>query len=264
MPARSPALPLPASLTGGEVRLSVRALRAGQWWYFVPVVAASARTAAGFALGAVSAAACLAFAYGLNAVTDRHADASARKNPLVGAAVPRALTALLLLGAAVGVALGGAAAAASIAAGFLYSAGPRLKCIPFVCTAANAAIFVPLLFAGREAEPPLGLLVAFLALLTQNQLVHELADLPEDGRAGVRTTAGLLGARASLVLVGGIGALGAAALNATPADAAVVLLGGLLAAGWGAKSARVARVAHRFYAVAAGAFLYALELGLTK
>jgi 4-hydroxybenzoate polyprenyltransferase len=264
VPARSPALTLSAFPAAAELGLSLKALRTGQWWYFVPVVAASARTPAGFGRGALCAAACLAFAYGLNAWTDRHADASANKNPLVGANVPRALMALLMLCAAAAVALGGVAAAASIAAGFLYSAGPRLKAMPLVCTAANAAIFVPLLFVGREAEPPVALLAAFLALLTQNQLVHELADLSEDARAGVRTTAGLLGARASLVLAAAVGALGAAALVATPAAAAVVGVGGAAAALLGAKSPRLARVGHRFYALAGGALLYALEWGLLK
>ncbi len=196
-------------------RTALLALRSEQWahflalplagqgalWMSAPSLALPA-TAAGVAL----TAGCLAWAYGLNAITDRHQDRSPRKNPLVAAESGGELATLLALCLAATVAgaahVGGwtlSATLVSITAGTLYSAGPRLKAIPGLGTLINALIFAPLPLMGAPwaawSWAPLAAIVAvFIALLCHNQLLHELADAGEDEPASVHTTAARLGA----------------------------------------------------------------------
>ncbi len=272
----------PPSSSPATVVLGLRALRARQWLHFVPLplagVPAFGLVAGTCPIGPVlwaclAAALCLAFAYGLNAHTDRATDRSARKNPLVGA--PAGLVALapaLACGALalpVAAASGGLAAAAlSLAAGAVYSAGPRLKRLPVVGTLANAAIFAPLLGLLGGPRPPgfWGMSAVFAALLLQNQLIHERADEDEDRRAGARTTARAIGrvgvARAGrwLAAVGAAASLpvGAGAWSAWAAGAVGLVFGAWLS---GQEDAARARRAHRWVALLAGASAYALGQG---
>ena len=198
----------------GRWRTALRAMRSDQWRHFVVLPAAGQGAAlldepisAGPDLfhGALLAAGCLGWAYGLNAITDRHDDRSEGKNPLIAAPPGRELMWLLggcLLATALLAAwIGGwtaTAATVSLLAGTVYSAGPRFKARPLLGTLVNGLIFAPLPLLGAPMGaliwPPLALLVAvFIALLCHNQLLHELADAEEDGAAGIRTTAAALG-----------------------------------------------------------------------
>ncbi|MFT7623397.1 MAG: 1,4-dihydroxy-2-naphthoate octaprenyltransferase [Myxococcota bacterium] len=275
-----------------ELRLSLAALRVPQWWYFasLPLAAAAATPDVSavnllgrLTLAVLAAAASLAFAFGLNAITDRAGDREVRKNPLAGRLeVPptvlptvwaTALVALLLvlpLGLASIVLM-----AISLVAGAIYSAGPRLKARPVIGTLCNAAIFVPLL--GLGLLPTVnwavltGLGLVFGVLLTQNQLIHEIADETEDRAAGSRTTAVVLGSSAARALALGLGVLAVPAiLWLWPAGWAGLLGAAGLVAGTIATSrahtgalARHARRAHRgLGATALAVLVTALRLGL--
>jgi 4-hydroxybenzoate polyprenyltransferase len=230
-------------------------------------------------LGALAVAGlALAYAYGLNAVTDRGGDASPGKNPLAGhrgvaasvyGVVAAAGAGCLALALALGV---GAPAAATVVAATLYSAGPRLKAIPVVGTLTNLLIFGPLLLLGAE-QPRLdgrtGLLVlAFAALLVQNQVLHEVADRDEDSATGDRTTVIAFGLRPALALSAALSLACAAAIVALPGVAlgarlccaGVVVVGG--AASWvlGPRHPRDGRGMHRLYAIGGGAAVYLAAL----
>ena len=112
----------------------------------------------------------------------------------------------------------------------------------------------------------LSLMYCFYVLLTQNQILHEIADSREDMTAGVRTTGvvvGAAGARLIAVLLGPLAALllwrmhGAA--SATLIVAALGLCGGatMMALGDAQRAGRL-RVAHRWYSLAVGGVLFAL------
>ena len=217
-----------------DLRRSLAALRVRQWAPFalLPLGAvAPGELPAGVAAAALgSAAGSLAFAYGLNARADAPSDAPGAKNPLAGGEPPRTLApvlALAVLGAAALTAplgpQGQAALGVSLLGGWLYSGPARLKARPGFGLLGNHAIFLPLLYLGPGATPGRpALTLALLVLLTQNQLLHELADRAEDRRAGDRTTALWLGPDRVDAVVRGTGLLGAA------------LLGGLAAfGGWG-------------------------------
>ena len=220
------------------------------------------------------AAACLGFAYGLNAIAERRTDVCPRKNPLVGRPgdVP---SAILRVGAASGLALLLAAllsstalvaAGTSLVAGTLYSIGARAKAKPLVGLLFNGLIFVPLCFVlydGAHVPQTFGCEVAiFVALLTQNQLLHELADRHEDHRAQATTTAQLLGETGTRWVAASFGVVvfGAAWLLQAPR------LGLITAALLGAATVLLcsrrdlapstARVLHRRLAVLGGAVLY--------
>ena len=223
----------------------------------------------------LACAGCLGFAYGINAVAERRSDRSAVKNPLVAApqlAASASAAALIaaLVAASAGLYLGGPAPAAvglSLVCGLLYSVGLRGKRIPGLGLALNVGIFVPLavLLLDRAAPPPSfgHELAVFALLLAQNQLIHEHADLDEDRRAGVRTTARLLGERGTQVAVGGLGlllALAALRLAPGPGQLRVALL---LAAGASwigvvglARDPAAARRNHRVLALVGGALLW--------
>jgi len=265
----------------GELLLGLRALRAGQWVHFVPLPLAGAPLADMLSgtcpLGPVlwaclAGALCLACAYGINAHGDRGSDARG-KNPLVGAAVgPAALVPAIACGllAAVAAARSGGLgpAALSLAAGVLYSAGPRLKRWPGVGSLANVVIFAPLLaLVGAPRTPGFwGMLVVFSALLLQNQLVHERADEAEDRRAGAYTTAQWLG-RAGVAAAGRWLALAGSLAAAVLLGPAAALCGatGLVLGAWqiGQAEATAARRRHRALALITGAAIYALAPGGT-
>lgn len=219
----------------------------------------------------LAAAGALAFAYGVNAVADRASDRSSRKNPLAGVAAPglevvAVIPACAVAACAAAAALGPTTVAAvfvSLACGLAYSLGPRLKATPVAGLLCNTGIFVPLMAVALAGPPASGfapLVVAFVLLIVQNQLLHEIADAEEDEAAGDRNTARLLGPRRART-----------AVIAAPAVAGVVTLplGGELlaaatltvgAAGAGlalaADDPRAARCAHRLVAFVGGGFLW--------
>jgi 4-hydroxybenzoate polyprenyltransferase len=268
-------------VTAGRSRWSVLAvLRGPQWLHFALLPCASvypalradpAAALPRLALSVAVAALCLAYAYGINAVADRHGDRSAAKNPLAGVAIVPIEGWLLIVGCAalaqiLALLLGGLTAGAaltSLLAGTVYSVGPRFKAIPIVSTTTNAAIFAPLLFVGHVDTHPDGLftlMVTFVALLTQNQLVHEVVDRDEDRRCGVRTTAVAFGPRVSLFMSAALGLAAVAMLAATQATRASVVVA---IVGLGLSAALTARVepdraararrAHRLLSLGIGA-----------
>ena len=270
--------------------LVLRAMRFPQWWHFLtlPLAPLAAAGSVGSAairplvLATLGAAGCLAFAFGLNAVTDRSGDRSRRKNPLAGrrhvpATVHVAIAASAVLGLCSSALLGTIsllAAGLSLVSGLAYSAGPRLKARPGLGTACNALIFTPLLALGASraalSGPLLGLAGVFAVLLTQNQLLHEIADREEDVGAGSRTSAGVLGPRraralaAALGLLGAVvalvaGAFGLGALDLRAVGAAAGLLLGSAVTLWPAPTPTVARTRHRW---ASAAILGGLLLAL--
>ncbi len=227
--------------------------------------------------GVLVAALCLAYAYGFNGITDRGMDRNEAKNALAGlVAVPReaallvaacAIAALAIAAALTPVALLGAGM--SLVAATLYSAQPRLKRLPVVGTLVNVLIFVPLPLLTAVGPPSPGMLFltyCFYVLLTQNQILHEIADSHEDLTAGVRTTGvvvGATGVRVIAVILGPLAALLLWRIQATASvalfAAALGLCGGttMLALG-DAQRARQLRVAHRWYSLAVGGVLFAL------
>lgn len=211
-----------------------------------------------------------------DAVADCHGDCSRRKNPLaraqrlaradlagIGLAAVGAVLAALALGVA-----SLWAVAVALAAGTVYSVGPRVKGIPVAGTAANALIFAPLLLLGQAAAGPasgLWLLVAvFVGLLLQNQLVHEQLDREEDRAAGARTTAVVLGRRGLAAMVAGVTLLAAAGAALAPGPGgpralgvAAVVAGGLFAGLAAPSGPDRTRRGHRWFSLAAGLALFA-------
>ncbi|HZS36854.1 MAG TPA: UbiA family prenyltransferase [Polyangia bacterium] len=243
-------MPSPARALPVERSLVWAVLRAGQWVHFLALPAAGldgalldrpAALSLRLAASAGVAALALAYAYGLNAISDRATDLDAGKNPLAGVAgCPPSIVALMIaVGAAAliaGAALGQLVAiTVSLAAATVYSIGPRLKRLPFLGTALNAAIFVPLLFLARAGGSPPAfalLVVTFALLLLQNQLLHERADAVEDSASGARTTATLLGDRATraLALVLGLAGIAASLVFAPSPGIAAIAAAVLIAA----------------------------------
>ncbi|MEZ4411134.1 MAG: UbiA family prenyltransferase [Polyangiales bacterium] len=253
--------------------------RVAQWRHFLLLPLAGVDLAEGVAgnLSRLARAECacasvLAFGYLLNASRDRAMDLDPAKNPLAAEA-PRDLTlplALLALTATLFAAsvspLALCAAGASLASGWCYSAGPRLKSVPLVGTAMNVTNFAPLLFVGAASARDLArlapLALGFSALLVQNQLLHEAADADEDARGAVTTTFRAYGAWVSALLAAlCAGALVSAAVlsAASPWPAAVVgaVAPLTLALEPSAAVAHRARRAHRALSVVAGAALFA-------
>ncbi|HOU53433.1 MAG TPA: UbiA family prenyltransferase [Myxococcota bacterium] len=208
-------------------------MRVHHWWYFalLPMAAfprllrwppeLDSETAIRLPLAIGVALTALAHAYLVNAVSDRQMDRNPRKNALppegpLPVFVP--WLAVILATSSVGMAtmlgpLALSAALISIVAGTIYSLPPRLKSLPFLGLVGNALIFFPLLFLGfqhiEQITPEIQAMgVVFLTLLTQNQLVHELADREEDAARGDRTTGrtlGTWGTAGALVVLGGSG-----------------------------------------------------------
>lgn len=270
-----------------DVVLAWRTLRAPQWIHFAALPAlplyASFRTAplealARFVPGAAVASLALAFAYGINAIADRHGDHDLAKNPLAGLAQAPPLAWAAAIGCAV-LALTMAALGApwlrldctllSVVAGTLYSAGPRWKSIPVVGTLTNAVIFAPLALVVRNDGAATShvtlLLGAFVVLQTQAQLVHEAGDLAEDESAGISSSAVMFGPRAAMTAARVLGWIAAVAFVACfgpswmPGIAsAAALLGGALIGRASPEQAGVIRLSHRRLSLVAGAVLFAL------
>jgi len=269
----------------GTWRRAWRALRASDWWYFclLPLVAlgGGARIEGAVVVrlvgGVVVAALCQAYAFGLNGITDRGMDRDRAKNALAGLdAVPAeavvlvASCALAALGIATVltlVALLGTAV--SLVAATVYSARPRLKRVPVVGTLVNVLMFAPfplLATVGRPSSAMLFLTYCFYVLLTQNQILHEIADSDEDGPAGVRTTGVVVGAAGVRVIAIMLGPLAALLLWRMQATASMALLAATLGLCGGAtivalgdtQRAAELRVAHRWYSLAVGAVLFTL------
>src|SRR5439155_18694411 len=99
----------------------------------------------------------------------------------------------------------------SLVAATLYSGG--LKRLPVMGTVVNVLIFVPLPLLAAVGPPSSGMLFliyCFYVLVTQNQILHEIADSEEDVAAGVRTTGvaiGATGVRLVAVVLGPLAAL---------------------------------------------------------
>jgi len=256
-------------------------LRVREWAHFLLLPLAALEPSRGLAgllalaRGLVIASSVLGFGYLLNALADRKTDRPG-KNPVAEGDVAEARIAVLLLG---GVAAAASAAgppvvriatALCLASGAAYSAGPRLKQWPFLGTLANATNFAPLLWVGSAGEATLPwmlpLTALFTCLLLQSQLLHEAADRGEDRAARVRTTvlfvgdgaAALLGALLGVLLAGltwrAAGALAAAPLALLYAG---VFPGALARLGKDAPAMTRVRRAHRWSALAAGAWILA-------
>ncbi len=279
-PARSlastevPALPAPRGV-------ALASLRVRQWAHFIvlpiagmgssemssPTLDVALRVARGVALGAFA----LAFAYGLNAISDRATDLDRRKNPLAGSACPTSVTTVVVSTAGAALALGAtahratlAAVAISLASSTVYSVGPRLKLIPGVGTLLNVGIFAPLLFFAIGEHSPrslTSLAIAFVALLLQNQLLHERADATEDEAARALTTARALGptATTAIVFALGVGGVVVCAISAPSASlgwaaAATFAVATTCTFARGAWTRR--RALHRWVSFVAGAALF--------
>ena len=131
----------------GRLTIALASLRASQWLHFCVLPLAALRAEDLFALpstwvrtliACLVAAGCLGFAYGLNAVVERHTDRSEAKNLLVAAPELAPLAAACALAAALfaltlAAVLGPAAVFAcgiSIVCGAAYSIGITGKRIP--------------------------------------------------------------------------------------------------------------------------------------
>lgn len=263
------------------------ALRPRQWLHFAVLPAACFElatplaSALALARGIAITICVLGYGYLLNAISDRGLDLDRRKNPLAGqeaiGAAPLALVAIL---AALALGLGATssklvivATSVALVSGALYSVGPRLKARPVICTLMNASCFAPLLLVGAPGAsvgPDRWLLVAiFIAMLLQNQLLHEAADAPEDRGGGLVTTFVAFGPvpTAWLALVAGAAALGLVAWLVPTLFLAVVALPFASYFPWrlakdGAVPARMARVRrlHRLASAITGALLFGVVL----
>ncbi len=171
----------------------------------------------------VAAAACLAYAFGLNNITDAQLDDSVEKNPLskrrtTDLAAPKfALAVLVFLVLGISWLLGPfvlMAAVTQILGSTLYSSGPRLKALPIAGTLMNVWIFAPLcLFGGLDPNSIDSFwlfLVTFCFLLLQNQLLHEVDDFEDDFAGDIRTTAVRYGRERALIASSLMGVIAAA------------------------------------------------------
>lgn len=267
--------------TGSPLIDLLRLYRVRQWVHILPLPLATFDASVPTATALLAAArgmanlfAILAFGFLVNAISDRHVDRDARKNPLVVPGRNGYKLSLIAL-PAVSVALAACspwpvqiATVCCLAVGCLYSVGPRLKTIPVVGTLANAAWYVPMLYLGMaDVALPAGFSVvatAFTALLLQNQLIHESGDRIEDEASGIRTTWLAFGPRWTALLAacaGGVATLmTAASLGAFRyAIGTIFIVAFPLLLGWdGLDAERAARlrVVHRWCAVLFGAALY--------
>lgn len=262
-----------------EALRALGVLRARQWLHFAPLPLVGLELRAGAlprgALGVAAACLALGYAYGVNALADRGSDVSVTKNPLAGERVVPPGASLVVAAAALGAiflsfGLGGRApwlVLASLAAGTVYSVGPRLKALPVLGTLVNLAIFAPLLgFASGPGSAPPGaavISVTFVGALLQSQLLHEAADSAEDAAGGVLTTARWLGPAKTRVVVAAVAApFAALAAALAPSSlsawiAVLVLASGAVAAPLERDWASARRL-HRYLAMAGGGLLFLL------
>ena len=260
-------------------------IRAGQWWYFLALPVASVpsllwRGHPGRALllwlaGATISGLCLAYAYAINGLSERSTDLDARKNPWVGretqAGARLAVAALAAFAVGLAVLAGPLAlwaASLSVVSATVYSTGPRTKRHVALGTLSNALIFGPLLLVAPGASwqlPLAGWLGTFVALLLQNQLIHEQVDAQEDCAAGDHSTAAWLGTEATHKVLIMLGIVAAAA--ATWAASRPWALGFLLATVAGATAvassgqpAQWRRQGQRWLSFGGAALAYLLQL----
>lgn len=230
---------------GGPFVALLRFIRVRDWAHFLPLpwVYATPDSVLSwrFLAAATVAAGSLGYAYGLNRWLDAEL---ARGVPPDSPDLPRGVSVgvlavlglgtLLLAAFLGGIPLG--AAVASLVGGHLYSGWPRLKAIPLVGTLGNAWIFGPLVFLGTRdlASPPAApwLAGAFVALLLQNQIVHEAAHRDADARDGIRTTFVRWGMPVGATLQGVFGGIAAGMLVGAGFSAGIAWVG--LGAGIGA------------------------------
>ena len=261
-------------------------MRVPQWVHFLALPLAAIRvgevTFAALALGVAGAFTALAYAYGINAIADRHSDQRMEKNPLRGQREVSVLVRSLIGGMAAATLLialltapiACVALLVSLLASTAYSVGPRAKSVPFVGALANALIFVPLLYVGVGRTPvfealqaTLLIAIVFTIMLLQNQLVHELADAAEDARARDRTTAMVLGerhARSGCVVLGVVGSVAVLVLERFSLDTVLAVLAMLVCGGLVKLSIppSLLRVTHRFVSMALGAVLFVCQVVL--
>lgn len=269
------------AVPSSRLRDLLRLYRIRQWLHVLPLPLATFDTAVPLATalpaaarGIANAFAILAFGFLVNAISDRHVDRDVRKNPLLVPGRDRYKPSLVSL-PAVSIALAAfspwpvqLATACCLMVGIVYSVGPRLKIVPVVGTLTNAAWYTPVLFLGM-ARPSLpagfGIIAtAFIALLLQNQLIHEAGDRIEDEASGIRTTWLALGPRWTALLAACAGLVATVATASTltgfryAVGAIFILVFPLLLAWDGLTAERAARlrVAHRWCAVLCGAALY--------
>jgi 4-hydroxybenzoate polyprenyltransferase len=245
--------PLPAA---GIVHLDE--LQGARLWYIVGATIVSGLS--------------LAYAYGLNAIFDRGSDEDPNKNVLAGrdrvslvvVATVISTGLLALCGAIVLGRIALLAIAMSIAAGTIYSAGPRLKRFPGWGLFGNLMIFAPLMASALRPESiPPGfptLFVVFALLVTQNQLMHEETDATEDAAAGVWTTARWFGPRRTRMAIGVLAfaiAWAAALAPTTLARLACVLIAGLsIFIAYCVERAKTRRLLHRYLSAIMGVVLF--------
>jgi 4-hydroxybenzoate polyprenyltransferase len=237
-----------------------------------------------FPIATLASMSSLGFAYGINAITDRHTDRSRDKNPLAGLQeVPRSIRLVVASTFLSAVALSFVATCffhawslealtVSLLAGFLYSAGPRFKSVPVIGLVTNCLIFVPSMFAalGRGARTDsLGVLVCtFAALLAQNQILHERADFAEDSAGDDRTTARLLGRKGvviTIVVLGLANGIASWFLSPAPIVAAAAIASTAIAtipAMAGFLHAPTQRICHRYASIFGGGLLYLATLAV--
>jgi 4-hydroxybenzoate polyprenyltransferase len=274
--------PISAAISTWFDRIRIR-----RWVHLLPLPLATFDAATqpsdavfGAVRGVANAFGILGFGYLLNSVADRQTDLDAQKNPFIGASAAEyryslaGFIAVSVTMAALSPWPAQLATFVCLAMGCVYSIGPRLKNVPIAATLMNAAGFAPLLFVGmRTAALPWGfgyVVLAFAALLLQNQLIHEAADQIEDAGAGIRTSWMVLGpAGTALVMACAGGGIALAAIAVAPSARAVVagaaglafaLIFPLLLAARGNEPRRAARLrlAHRWCAVVFGAGFFAL------
>ena len=263
-----------------------RVLRVRDWLHFVVLPLAGidkrvfihpADAGRRLVLAMCCAACTLGYAYGVNVVADRAMDIDSQKNSLRGVKEVPAWV-VPLLGVACAGAVGLAfclsqfavlSAVTALGAGTVYSAGPRLKSLPGVGTLLNVPIFAPLLAFAVQEPLPTGFPViatTFVFLLLQNQVLHECADMLEDARGEIRSTARLLGEFRSKILILVLGLMGISVVFWVGSSlgcqsiSAIALLVGSLVALVPRVSAQGRRKLHRILAIVTGAVLMAVTL----
>lgn len=203
-----------ARMRGPFLRHLLRLYRPRDWLHFLPLPMvgwfASEGRCVGVLLGAMTAwGLALAYMSALNHAFDDKLDRRDDKNP-VGVHFGRRQAVFLSLPPAIAaVAVSARFAPAGLVplvlvlvASTVYSAPPRLKCVPVLSTLWNVVIAFPSLLladfpraAGAQFRSMAGV---FALLLVVSQLIHEAEDREDDRIGGVRTVAVLVGRRGAL------------------------------------------------------------------
>jgi 4-hydroxybenzoate polyprenyltransferase len=268
------------------LRVWVDRVRLRHWAHFLLLPLATFDPAPGLAEAGLAAArgiviafAILAFGYLINQVSDRGMDLDPRKNPFVADDSQQWLSLAVLLAVALLLATQSPwpaqlATLSCLVFGYVYSMGPRIKSTPILGSLANFGNLGPLLFVGMAtpALPPRfgALVLAFAAILLQNQLIHEAGDAVEDRGGGVRTTWLSFGPTWTSAMAAGLGVVATLATARLVHPGAAAALASLSAALFGAsfplllarrgsdwRKATRLRIAHRWCAATFGALLFA-------